>query len=79
MEIHWVEAAGTERIGPTFRFTGDLMTRVFLSGKHDDDQDEVEYYRSLITLMSDGFTHATTCVALITDQYLGPLFGFGAS
>lgn len=78
MEMHWIERDGASHAGPTFHFAGDVMTRVMLNGK-PAGQDELLYFRELLEFMVDGFKRATTCVALVTNHYLGPLWGFASS
>jgi hypothetical protein len=77
MEMHWLEQFEPVRIGPRFHFAADVMSRVFLVGNKDDLQvDEQAYFRELVEMTAGAFDHATSCVALITDCYIAPLFGF---
>jgi len=68
-ELHWIERERPVKLGPRFHFAADIMARVMLHGDKDGTNERA-YFRSLMEFSIAGHNHATTCVIMLTDQYL---------
>lgn len=75
-EAQWTETEAETLVGVRFGFAADVMARVFLRGRKDDNQDEREYFHSLIVFADEAFVHATSATNIIADMYVAPRFGF---